>query len=150
MSRTGNRFTEELIDTDEEQPVPMKVEGKPSGIYIETIDDKYKKMIKLQEEIISEDHLYPLRAMAKEAGLLPIDFESQKGGIISPASKENGFRIHLKTDSKIDVSEELYFELVEQIEKSNLISSRSLLVTATVEGDSLTIDPGLIAYIVKM
>lgn len=97
-----------------------------------------------------KDHLYPLRAMAKEAGLLPIDFESQKGGIISPASKENGFRIHLKTDSKIDVSEELYFELVEQIEKSNLISFRSLLVTATVEGDSLTIDPGLIAYIVKM
>lgn len=93
-----------------------------------------------------KDHLYPLRAMAKEAGLLPIDFESQ----ISPASKENGFRIHLKTDSKIDVSEELYFELVEQIEKSNLISFRSLLVTATVEGDSLTIDPGLIAYIVKM
>ena len=133
----------------EEQPIPMKVESKPSGTYIETIDDKYKKMIKLQEEIISEDHLYPLRALAKEAGLLSIDLESKKGGIILPASKENGFRIHLKTGSKINVSEELYFELVEQIEKSNLISSRSLPVTATVEGDSLTIDPELIACIIK-
>ena len=128
----------------------MKVESKPSGTYIETIDDKYKKMIKLQEEIISEDHLYPLRALAKEDGLLPIDLESKKGGIILPDSKENRFRIYLKADARIDISEELYFELVEQIEKSNLISLRSSPVTATVEGDSITIDPGLIAYIVKM
>ena len=143
-------FTNQSRTNYEEQPVPMKVESKPSGTYIETIDDKYKKMIKLQEEIISEDHLYPLRALAKEAGLLPIDLESKKGGIILPASKENRFRIYLKADARIDISEELYFELVEQIEKSNLISLRSSPVTATVEGDSITIDPGLIAYIVKM